>query len=79
MGDWTDQEFATKVDYEGGVFDALFGYGLKSDLLENQEGELAIAVRALEQAWQEARIAELEDAVQAAIETAGYEYDEEEF
>lgn len=77
MGTWTDQEFATKVDYEGGVFDALFGYGLTSDLLEDQEGELATAVRDLERAWRDAGISVLEDRVQAAIEDAGYDYEEE--
>jgi len=31
----TDEEFVGKVDYEGGLLDAVFGYGLSEDDLED--------------------------------------------
>ena len=42
----TDPEFAAKVDYEGGLLEALLGYGLSSDSLE--PGELKDAISELE-------------------------------
>lgn len=44
----TDEEFAAKVDWEGGLYEALFGYGLKSTDLDNQDGVLAQAIRQIE-------------------------------
>lgn len=44
----TDLAFARKADWEGGAYDGIFEYGLKSSDLADQEGELAAAVRALE-------------------------------
>lgn len=36
----TEAEFAHKVDYEGGILDALLYYGLKSEDLLDKEGPL---------------------------------------
>lgn len=42
----TPKEFAGKVEWEGGLYDALFGYGLKSSDLE--DGELKDAIESVE-------------------------------
>lgn len=46
----TDQEFAQKVAWEGGVLDAL-EYGLKRSDLTDQDGRLAIAWASLSAKW----------------------------
>lgn len=40
----TDEEFAQKVSWEGGILDALLEYGLSCDDLEDTEGALYSAI-----------------------------------
>ena len=42
------REFAEKVDYEGGVYDAIVGYGLGSKDLDKKKGALYDALVELE-------------------------------
>lgn len=44
----TDSEFADKIDYEGGIFEAFLGYGLRSSDLEDHGSSLYAAVLAFE-------------------------------
>lgn len=44
----TDQEFADKVDYEGGVAETVLSYGLTAADLEDQNSSLAEAMQALD-------------------------------
>ena len=44
----TDEAFYGKVQWEGGIFEAMFGYGLTADDLADQSTDLAKAVRKLE-------------------------------
>jgi hypothetical protein len=37
---FSDEQFAAKVDWEGGVYDALCEYGLSAQNLENEDGDL---------------------------------------
>lgn len=48
----TDEEFANKVDYEGGTFSAL-EYGMKAADLKNKDGELYAAWLELENKYKE--------------------------
>lgn len=41
------EELAAKVDWEGGLADAIFGYGIKSDDLPHN------APKAIKQAWRD--------------------------
>ena len=71
----SDGEFALKVDYEGGLLEALMGYGLKSDHLE--EGDLKDAIAKVETFI---RNPEFDKAVREAedlLEDALAEYDED--
>jgi len=65
---WSDAEFAQKIDWEGGITETLFVYGLSSSVLKNQDGELAKAVRALEAAWNTAHISTLLETVEDALD-----------
>lgn len=47
----TPEEFAYKVDYEGGIFGALLSYGLDEDDLDNPEGELGQLVSEFREAF----------------------------
>lgn len=49
-GDMTEAQFASKVDWEGGILGAL-DYGLTHEDLIDQDSELAKAVAALEEAY----------------------------
>lgn len=44
----TPQEFIDKCDWEGGILEGIFGYGLRSKHLDIQEGEFYDAVVRLE-------------------------------
>lgn len=46
----TEDEFLGKIEYEGGVFDAL-DYGLRSDALEDPESELGVEWDAIREAF----------------------------
>lgn len=46
----TPQEFVAKIDWEGGVLDALI-YGLKAKDLDDSDPEFKVEWFALEQAW----------------------------
>lgn len=48
------QDFAAKIEWEGGIIDAL-DYGLKADDLGDQTSALALAWRELETAWQQVK------------------------
>lgn len=50
MKKMTEDEFLGKVEWEGGVVDAL-EYGLHAEVLLDQNTELASRWRALEQEW----------------------------
>lgn len=50
MKDMTEDQFLGKVEWEGGVLEAL-EYGLKADALKDQDSELASRWRALEKEW----------------------------
>lgn len=50
MSKLSEEAFAGKVEWEGGVLDAL-EYGLRAKDLENPDSELGIAWRTLEEAW----------------------------
>lgn len=65
---FSDQEFAWAVDSEGGVFDALFGYGLTAADLADKEGKLYRAVAALDAMRPE--INALLDEIDLALEEA---------
>lgn len=56
-----EERFASKVEYEGGIFDAL-DYGLRSTDLDDQDSDLAVAWEALEKAFDNMRpaLAEVE-------------------
>lgn len=43
----TPGQWLAKADYEGGVLDAIFGYGLKETDLDEQSGEFYEAVKAI--------------------------------
>lgn len=43
----TEHEFMVKCDYEGGIEEAIFGYGLRETDLDVQEGEFYEAVKEL--------------------------------
>ena len=45
---YTEEEFAAKVDEEGGLWGAIAGYGLSSTDLADQNTELAESIAALE-------------------------------
>ena len=49
----TPEEFASKVDYEGGLFSALFGYGLTEDHLDGKDTELYLRVKDFRKRWAE--------------------------
>lgn len=49
----TPEEFASKVDYEGGLFSALFGYGLREDHLDGKDTELYFRVKDFRKRWAE--------------------------
>ena len=65
----TDAEFAHKVDYEGGIFEALLGYGLTAEDLVNADGRLAKAVSRFDE--QRANLfsitCEIDDAIDEAL------------
>jgi hypothetical protein len=42
------QELADKIDYEGGTYDMLFGYGLGADDLPQNDAELLSAFAAID-------------------------------
>lgn len=48
MDDYSDEEFAAKVEWEGGIIETIFVYGLGSDRLANKDGALYKAVVNLE-------------------------------
>lgn len=75
---YTDLEFANKIDWEGGILEALFDYGLSSDTLDNEQGELFQAVQELETAWKVYKIQELVDAVQNALDEISFDDEEAE-
>lgn len=43
----TRQEVAEKIDYEGGIYDMLFGYGLAVDDLPEHDMLLKVALQAV--------------------------------
>ena len=49
----TPEEFAAKVDYEGGLFGALFGYGLTEDHLDDKDTEIYFRVKDFRKRWAE--------------------------
>ena len=60
----TPEEFAAKVDYEGGILSAMFGYGLDEYDLEDKNSRLYALVRKLRRDWNdyvEATYNELEE------------------
>ena len=60
----TPEEFAAKVDYEGGILSAMFGYGLGEYDLEDKNSRLYALVRKLRRDWNdyvEATYNELEE------------------
>jgi hypothetical protein len=63
----TDEEFANKVDYEGGPFGAL-DYGMRAEDIKNQDGELYTAWLELETKYDELK--PLCDRVQKALDDA---------
>ena len=63
----TDEEFANKVDYEGGPFGAL-DYGMRAEDIKNQDGELYAAWLELETKYDELK--PLCDRVQKALDDA---------
>lgn len=65
--DMTDEEFANKADYEGGVFGAL-SYGLQAKDLRNKDGELYAAWLELENKYMEMQ--PLCERVQKALDAA---------
>ena len=75
---YTDLEFANKIDWEGGILEALFDYGLSSDTLDNTQGELFQSVQELEMAWKVYKIQELVDAVQNALDEISFDDEEAE-
>ena len=75
---YTDLEFANKIDWEGGILEALFDHGLSSDTLDNEQGELFQAVQELETAWKVYKIQELVDAVQNALDEISFDDEEAE-
>lgn len=58
----TDEDFAGKAEWEGGILEAMFGYGLKADDLADQTTPLAVAVRKLE---------DMRDQIEGALEEIG--------
>ena len=67
---YTDEEFADKVDYEGGVFSAL-QYGLRASDLEDQDGDLAVRWKKLEAWWADGK--DIVDLVEQSLEeVSGY-------
>lgn len=62
MSNYTPQEFYEKCDYEGGVLDGIFGYGLRATDLAVQEGPFYEAVKEL--AGMARRVRELEEVIQ---------------
>lgn len=64
----TDEDYANKVEWEGGFLQAFFSYGLKSEALEDKEGELYIALKAFEDACEKANLQELLADVEEELE-----------
>ncbi|WP_195167154.1 hypothetical protein [Mycobacteroides abscessus] len=51
MGDnYTPQEFYAKVEWEGGISDAILGYGLDENDLDDSDPELKAAVKEFREA-----------------------------
>lgn len=62
----TDREFAAKVEWEGGVYDAIFDYGLRSTDLADQSTELCASMKALEEILPQ--VQQLIDSIEEALE-----------
>lgn len=58
-------EFAAKVDWEGGLYEALFGYGLKSSDVDDEYPELKTALDEAHSAH--AEFSKYMDAVEALL------------
>lgn len=65
---YTEAELARKIDYEGGVFEAVFGYGIKPT--EVEPGVARDAFQKFYAAWEDAGITALADAFRDALDTA---------
>lgn len=50
MGNYTPSEFAMKVDWEGGLAEAILEYGLDEEDLDESDPELKTAVKEFRQA-----------------------------
>lgn len=73
----TPEEFAAKVDYEGGLFEALFGYGLTEDHLDDKDTELYFRVKDFRERWAEHMsddYATLTDMLDGILDTADEEW-----
>jgi len=71
----TEAEFVAKIDYAGGIIEAL-GYGLSADDLEDQESDLAQTWRDLERQYADFEV--FVHAVEYAIDDFEYRDDEDE-
>ena len=65
----SDEDFCNKVQWEGGLFEAMFGYGLKASDLADQDGDLAKAVGKLEAL--RPQIDEITDEIDTAMGNVG--------
>ncbi|SHX44341.1 Uncharacterised protein [Mycobacteroides abscessus subsp. massiliense] len=45
MGDYTPEEFYSRVEWEGGISEAILEYGLTEDDLDDSDPELKAAVK----------------------------------
>ena len=73
MADLSDQEFALKVEWEGGVVDAL-DYGLRASDLDDSNPTLKALWLDIEQQWLESfepAVRALEDALEDVLEADG--------
>ena len=70
-GYMTDDEFLDKMDYEGGIWDALWGCGMRSTDLIDQDSKLAKAFQVIE------RMLETKEVHEALQYIDSFSYDRE--